>query len=156
MYTGIRRRSLDMETGAFEFGPIPPGMYDLSVRRAKTRGVLWARSDIALRDGVEVDFGNLVIGDLEGAGHLEVLIQDEAGNRLDQSALGTSALRVRMSDRMMSVLPQDGGDRWRPEFALAAGDWFAEMASRSYRASKVQFTIREGETTQVVMTATLR
>ena len=48
MYTGIDRRSMNAPTGDFEFGPIPAGVYDLSIVRERDHSTLWARSGITL------------------------------------------------------------------------------------------------------------
>lgn len=156
MYTGIDHRSMNAPTGDFEFGPIPAGVYDLSIVRERDHSTIWARSGITLEDGAELDFGELVIGSAEGAGQVEILVQDEAGTRLDEAAVGEHAVRVRMSDRMMNVLLHDSGDAWRPEFPMAQGTWFTELWSKTYRATRAEFEIREGERARVTLTATRR
>ena len=75
---------------------------------------------------------------------------------IDGAALGDHAVRVRMSDRMLSFLLLDSGDAWRPEFPMTQGTWFTELWSKTYRATRAEFEIREGETTRVTLTATRR
>ncbi len=153
MFTGILGRSMNESTGEFSFASIGPGTYDLSVCRKSGLGVIWSRSGIELGEGDDIDFGDMVIGSVEGAGYVELLIQDDSGARLDEGALGAGSVRFRVSDRTLSVLPIDQGDAWRPEFPLSTGTWTLSIEGSDYSAPATQFVVREGITSRLVLTA---
>lgn len=128
-------------TGAFTFGPMPPGVYTLNVD-AKGHPV-WRSEKHELKVEETWDLGAIV---LEAPGHLVVTLKRKPG-----APEGAPRIRVSEGGRGGSdVLPVEG-DTARSR-ALATGDYWVRVAGDGFLSQDLATVIRAGETTRMEIT----